>query len=83
MKQCCHCLHIAEDNKRGGSKTGFIVDGVGNSMELIDCRSINNDVGYRTVSDTTAKLVDCKTMNDRVSTYGSGFTVINTSVVEV
>lgn len=55
----CHGC-IAETNIYGGSMAGFKVDGVGNTMTLIDCRSISNEVGYYVSDDCYARLVDCR-----------------------
>ena len=78
---CYNC--VAENNTRGGTKAGFAVSGDYNTMMLVDCKSINNGIGYRLGDSTnSAKLIDCGTKGDGQVRVGDNFTIINTSKVE-
>ena len=60
---CYNC--IAENNTTGGTKTGFRVDGIGNKMTLINCKSIKNSIGYAVGNaDARAELIDCGTLEN-------------------
>lgn len=75
---------VAENNTRGGTRTGFRVDGVGNSMILVNCKSIGNNIGYY-VSSTAhqATLIDCGSLDDTTvkSSGGGTFVIKNTNLV--
>lgn len=76
---CIGC--VAENNTRGGTKTGFRVTTAGNSAILIGCKSIGHDVGYACGTDTQMRLVDCGSLNDATVKSGSGLVVENTTLV--
>lgn len=60
---CYNC--VADNNKgRGGYETGFRVDGNGNSMKLVNCKSINNKIGYACDSASKIELIDCGAYNN-------------------
>lgn len=76
---CYNC--VAENNTRGGVKDGFRVDGAGNSMILVNCKSIGNGRGYVIANDECkAKLIDCGSLNDGSVKTGS-FEILNTSII--
>lgn len=76
---CYNC--VAENNTRGGVKDGFRVDGAGNSMILVNCKSIGNERGYVIANDECkAKLIDCGSLNDGSVKSGS-FEILNTSII--
>ncbi len=76
----CHGC-VAEGNTKGGTKTGFRVDGAGNSMMLVGCKSIDNGTGYAIGNEACrAKMIDCKSLNDEKITIGS-FEILRTTEV--
>lgn len=79
---CYNC--VAENNIRGGDKAGFIVDGDGNSMKLINCKSIGNNIGYKPrSSNNSMELIDCTSYQDTIIKDGYGtFIIKNTTIVE-
>jgi len=62
---CFYCH--AENNNRGGAKTGFGITGNGNRMELIGCTSIGNNTGYSCGTNNVVRMIDCKALNNSVS----------------
>lgn len=77
---CHNC--VAENNRVGGTKAGFIVNGTGNTMMLVGCKSINNKYGYYVGSDTaSATLIDCTGLDNDVIKFGNNVTIKNTAVV--
>lgn len=75
---CVGCL--AEENTVGnGQRAGFRVDGTGNSALLIGCKSVGNNVGYRTDSNSQIKLIDCGSI-DSTAKIGN-VTAKNTTLV--
>lgn len=62
---CYNC--VADGNKgRGGYETGFRVGGNGNSMKLVNCKSINNKIGYACDSASKIELIDCGAYNNSI-----------------
>ena len=76
---CIGC--VAENNTRGGTKTGFRVTAAGNSAILIGCKSIGHDIGYACGTDTQMRLVDCGSLNDATVKSGSNIVIENTTLV--
>lgn len=67
---CSNC--IAEANNRGGTKTGFRVDGNGNTMMLVDCIAIDNETGFATgTSNNYGRLINCKASGSGVTVDGN------------
>lgn len=77
---CYNC--VAENNKVGSHKSGFVVDGTGNSLMLVNCKSINNGVGYNSRAGNVVTLIDCGSHGDDTVRRGSGFDIKNTTLVE-
>ncbi len=79
---CYGC--VAENNTRGGEKTGFNINGYKNTMKLINCKSIGHDIGYKASnSDNTVELIDCGSYQDKVARSRNGtFIIKNTTIVE-
>lgn len=79
---CYNC--VADGNKgRGGYETGFRVGGNGNSMKLVNCKSINNKIGYACESDSRIELIDCGAYNnstDKKDDTGSWSCISTTSM---
>lgn len=75
----CHCC-IAEGNDLGGTKAGFRVDGNGNSMTLVGCKSINNGTGYVVAGESAGSLTDCTiaTNNSSQRDSSGNFTIVTT-----
>lgn len=61
---CYGC--ISENNRRGGLKSGFVIGDNNNTATLIDCISINNNIGYNIANATAGNmtLINCKSLND-------------------
>lgn len=60
---CIAC--ISAYNTRGsGVHCGFGVNGNGNRVELYECISIGNSIGYYADENTSILLHNCKTLND-------------------
>ena len=79
---CYNC--VAENNRRGGTKTGFKVTSTGNNMILVNCKSINNEKGYSISNDAgTATLIDCGSLNNDTTLEGSSskYIIKNTELV--
>lgn len=77
---CYNC--VAENNNRGGEKAGFNINGVKNSMILIDCKSIGHNTGYKASnSDNIITLIDCGSKNDTTTKGGKGKFIINNTTV--
>ena len=79
---CYNC--VAENNRRGGTKTGFKVANTGNNMILVNCKSINNEKGFDISSDAgTATLIDCGSLNNDTVLSGttSKYVIKNTTLV--
>ena len=79
---CYNC--VADGNKgRGGYETGFRVGGNGNSMKLVNCKSINNKIGYACESASRIELIDCGAYNndtDKKGDIGSWSYISTTSM---
>lgn len=76
---CYGC--VAENNNRGGTKAGFRVDGAGNSMILVECKSMGNNTGYVNGTDQCkAKLIDCRARGNTMAKYGT-LDIVSTTVV--
>lgn len=76
---CYGC--ISENNTRGDSGCGYLVDGSGNSAVLVGCKSIGNVYGYKASSVGNLRLVDCGSLNDNTEKSGN-VTIQNTALVE-
>lgn len=76
---CHNC--VAENNRAGGAKAGFIVNGTGNTMMLVGCKSINNEYGYHVSDVASATLIDCTGLDNDTIKYGANYTIKNTAVV--
>lgn len=71
---------VAEDN----SIAGFAVAGTGNQVECIDCKSLNNPVGYHLTNRTYMRCIDCGSYGDttKVQNAGTGSVeIINTNTL--
>ena len=80
---CIECL--AEKNDRGHWKSGFRVDGNGNRMLCIGCRSIGNEYAFTAGNTAFMKLIDCRAKDNTKSIKGDAvenITVENTELVE-
>ena len=79
---CYNC--VAEKNNADGNKAGFAVSGAGNSLRLVNCKSIGNINGYRTVNASNEIiLIDCGYRGSGNITYGPGtITIQNTTLVQ-
>lgn len=67
---CYNC--IAEANTTGGAQAGFRVDGAGNSMLLVNCKAIDNGIGFINGNTASlAKLVDCSAVGNDTLTSGT------------
>lgn len=75
---CINC--VAENNNRGGSKSGYRVGGAENLVYLIGCKSIGHDYGYR-CSQGKMRLVDCGSLNDITVKSGDNIVIQNTTIV--
>lgn len=76
---CSNC--VAENNNRGGTKSGFRVDGAYNKIELVECKAIGNDMAYVIGNDlSTGKLIDCRAVSNNRVKVGT-FEVVNTTTV--
>lgn len=51
--------------------TGFKVDGKGNRMMCIDCRSMNNALGFASGDSASMKLIDCRATGNTTAVKGS------------
>lgn len=72
---------VAENNIKGGTKTGFRVEGDHNSVILVNCKSIGNGTGYANVNtQTKAKLIDCYAKNNGLIKNGT-FETVTTTIV--
>lgn len=72
---------VAENN----SIAGFAVAGTGNQVECVDCKSMNNAVGYHLANKTYMKCVDCGSSGDttKVQNTGTGSVeIINTESLQ-
>ena len=74
---CYNC--VSENNRRGSSKSGYRVDGDGNKMILINCKSINNEIGYN--SSANMVLHDCSSVDDDTIKSGN-ISIQNSTLVE-
>lgn len=76
---CYNC--VAENNTTGGSmQYGYAVTGVGNSVTLIACKSINNLIGYYCGQTSAMTITDCGSLDD--STIKTNNVVVkNTTIV--
>ena len=77
---CYNC--VAENNS---SEFGFGVQGSGNSMVLVSCKSIGNPKGYIAKANTKAVLIDCGSLNNTIvkeQASGATITIQNTMLVE-
>lgn len=75
---CYNC--IAENNKKGGAKTGFLVDGNGNRLILYNCKSISNRKGFDTTSQSHIVLYDCGAYGNEITKDGN-VSANNTTIV--
>ena len=67
----CVCIGcIAENNTAGSTMTGFKVDGNGNRMMCIDCRSMNNALGFAPGNSAYMKLIDCHASGNTTAVKG-------------
>ena len=78
---CYNC--VSEGHTIGGTRSGYRVDGTGNKMILINCKSLNNTTGFANGdSSNEAILIDCGTYNDTTIKNSNGiFTIKNTTIV--
>lgn len=77
---CIGC--VADNNNRdSGTRTGFAVNGAGNSALLIGCKSIGHNVGYLCGDTSNMRLVDCGSLNDTTVKSGGNIVVENTTLV--
>ena len=76
---CYGC--VAENNNVAGTKSGFRVNGAGNSMTLIDCKAIGNDIGFNVGTDCRAKLIDCTARVNNTLRTGSEYEIVTTTAV--
>ena len=76
---CYGC--VAENNNVAGTKSGFRVNGAGNSMTLIDCKAIGNDIGFNVGTDCRAKLIDCTARGNNTLRTGSEYEIVTTTAV--
>ena len=80
--ECVDC--IAEANTRGTSQNnaGYLLDSTGNRAVLINCKSIDNAIGYYPSSGTLMTMIDCGSYGDAVVKTGGGTKeIINTTLV--
>lgn len=79
---CYNC--VAENNTRGGEKTGFNINSTKNTMKLVNCKSIGHEIGYKASdSSNIVELIDCGSYQDKVTRSGNGtFIIKNTAIVE-
>lgn len=75
----CHGC-VSEDNDRGGTRTGFRVDGAGNTMTLINCISLDNNNGFVADTGCSARLMDCKCTGSKIVKKGT-IEVVNPTAV--
>lgn len=78
---CFNC--VAEENTRGGVYSGFAVDGDGNHVLLVGCKSIKNVNGYKPIlASNTMTMIDCGSLGDTNVKAGDGsFVIENTNIV--
>jgi hypothetical protein len=77
---CYDC--IAVDNNIENPKSGYAVTGEGNSVILVNCRSIGHDFGYNCTYNSKMTLIDCRSLNDKSVKTGSAYiTIRNTELV--
>ena len=72
---CISC--VAEENHDSGNGCGFCVSSTGNLAELINCKSINNDIGYSNGTNTIMKIVDCGSTGDTTTKQIGGTLIVN------
>ena len=81
--ECINC--VAEENTRGTGQNnaGFLADSTGNKLILIDCKSINNSIGFYAPTNTVMKLIDCGSYGDTTPKAGAGTrNIIKTTMIE-
>lgn len=66
---CYGC--IAESNTAGGVKSGFNVEGAGNTAILVNCISRGNDIGYRVGTGDAMRAIACISGGDVTSKSGA------------
>ena len=77
----CYCC-ISEGQKTNGGD-GFKVDGAGDRVILVGCKSIEDRYAFNCGSGCYMDIIDCGCVNPTSVTYGEGaITKIKTVAVE-